>query len=234
MDDSIATAFGNSLEKVTGKWCKQRKREERAASASNNRRWAMTRCQTVFLKEAAADVMEDAYMKASSRGTLPAHARQIMYAARRAILERSDRDSLNAQYFTQTLLPDFMAEYPELTKHWDVVFDARGHLIEPHSDRDKDIPLGTIDVRNYLQRISRHSVGPPDFGVTDGHRYPTRGSHNRFSTVLFVEKEGFFPLFEAAKLARRYDIALMSTKGMSNIASRRLIDELAVPVLVLE
>ncbi len=45
------------------------------------------------------------------------------------------------------------------------------------------------------------------------------------------------PLFEAVKLAERYDIAIMSTKGMSNTASRRLVDDLCsrhkIPLLVL-
>ena len=34
--------------------------------------------------------------------------------------------------------------------------------------------------------------------------------------MLFIEKEGFLPLFEAVHLAERYDLAIMSTKGMSN------------------
>jgi hypothetical protein len=42
--------------------------------------------------------------------------------------------------------------------------------------------------------------------------------------VLFVEKEGFLPLFRRVRLAERYDIAIMSTKGMSVVAARHLID----------
>jgi hypothetical protein len=54
--------------------------------------------------------------------------------------------------------------------------------------------------------------------------------------VLFVEKEGFVPLFEAVHLAERYDLAIMSTKGMSSTAARTLIESLCkkeVPLLVL-
>ena len=56
---------------------------------------------------------------------------------------------------------------------------------------------------------------------------------------MFIEKEGFHPLFEKVKLAERYDLAIMSTKGMSVTASRELIDEICrpppkcVPLLVL-
>jgi hypothetical protein len=65
----------------------------------------------------------------------------------------------------------------------------------------------------------------------------TGGPVNRFGAILFVEKEGFMPLFEAVKLANRYDLAIMSTKGMSVTAARELVDELCgeydVPLLVL-
>jgi hypothetical protein len=48
----------------------------------------------------------------------------------------------------------------------------------------------------------------------------------RYGDILFIEKEGFLPLFEAVNLARRYDLAIMSTKGTSVTASRKLVDEL--------
>jgi DNA topoisomerase VI subunit A len=54
--------------------------------------------------------------------------------------------------------------------------------------------------------------------------------------VLFIEKEGFVPLFEAVHLAERYDLAIMSTKGMSSTSARTLIDKLCrqqVPLLAL-
>ncbi len=60
-----------------------------------------------------------------------------------------------------------------------------------------------------------------------GASYPTSGPEHRFSTVLFIEKEGFAPLLEAAQIAERFDIAIMSTKGMSTTAARLLLDRLA-------
>jgi hypothetical protein len=45
--------------------------------------------------------------------------------------------------------------------------------------------------------------------------------------VLFVEKEGFAPILEAAQIAERFDIAIMSSKGMSVTAARQLVDGLA-------
>jgi hypothetical protein len=45
--------------------------------------------------------------------------------------------------------------------------------------------------------------------------------------VLFIEKEGFAELLDAARIAARFDVAVMSTKGMSTTAARRLLDGLA-------
>jgi len=58
-------------------------------------------------------------------------------------------------------------------------------------------------------------------------RFPTNGPENRYETILFIEKEGFGPLVKAAKLAERFDVAIMSTKGMSVTAARLLIDRLS-------
>jgi hypothetical protein len=55
----------------------------------------------------------------------------------------------------------------------------------------------------------------------------TSGPANRYQSALFVEKEGFDELIQQAQIAERFDIAPMSTKGMSNTAARRLIDELS-------
>ncbi len=228
-----STAFIKGMEKVTGKWCKQRKREERHRSARANRWHAMTRARTMTIKDAAWQVMEKAYMKASANGRLPAHARQIMYAARAEILQLTEKDHLNDQYFTQTILPDYMREN---SVSWDVVYDARGHFAEPHTSKGEVVPLGTISVRNYLNKVRAHTVTEPEASVDGGVTYPTCGPRNRFGAVLFIEKEGFTPLFEEVQLAERYDLAIMSTKGVSNIASRRMVDRLCgcdVPLFVL-
>jgi hypothetical protein len=54
--------------------------------------------------------------------------------------------------------------------------------------------------------------------------------------VLFIEKEGFLPLFKHVHLAERFDIAIMSSKGLSTTAARTLVDRLCgehgIPLLV--
>jgi hypothetical protein len=222
-------AIINAVVGVTKKWCKQRKAEERDRSRQRYRRSALLRNYRVTQKDVAWEVMESAYLHASSGGTLPAHARQIMYAARGAIQQRTG-EPLDDKYFTQTLLPDFMNELPDLTANWDVVFDARGHFEEPHTG--VEVPLGTLDVRQYLQSPSRRDAPVRVRGL-----FPTKGPGDRFGAVVFIEKEGFLPLFHRVRLAERYDVAIMSTKGMSVVAARMLVDRLCgangIPLLVL-
>ena len=67
------------------------------------------------IKDAAWRVMADAYHTASGGGRLPANARQVMYAARKRILELTGRTKLDDRYFTQTLLPDFVEQHPLAT-----------------------------------------------------------------------------------------------------------------------
>ena len=225
---SLPKAIIKAVTAGTAKWAKQRKAEERHAAAVQNRRFAMTRVWRVTIREAARRVMERAYMAASANGTLPANARQIMYAARPLIQKMVPDKQLNDQYFTQVLLPDYINETGVT---WNVVYDDRGHFTEPHTGLQ--IGLGTIAVRKYLA-----SIGEP---IWTDHKLrvggiATAGPRHRFGAVLFVEKEGFMPLFEHVRLAERYDLAIASTKGMSVTACRELLDRMCgqeVPMFVL-
>lgn len=178
------------------------------------------------VKAAAYQVMESAYLKASSNGTLPANARQIMYAARRVIIGLTGKTKPWSEdaYFTQTLLPDFMEENPELTANWDVVFDDRGHFAEPHTGRK--FGIGTLAVRGYIKAWEARlttKLEAPQFAV----RIETNGPANRYRFALFLEKEGFDALVKKARIAERFDVAIFSTKGMSVTAARQLVESLS-------
>jgi hypothetical protein len=193
-------AIFGAVRSVTKAWAKQRRAEEREASRRLRRYEVLTRSREVTISEAAWRVMPQAYLRASSNGTLPAHARQIMYAARGEIQRLTGRQ-LNDQYFTQTLLPDYLRQHPEETAGWDVVFDARGHLREPHTGQV--VPLGTIEVRRHLRAVASHQVTELDLAnLALPASFPTRGPEHRYGAILFVEKEGFMPLFEAVGLPR--------------------------------
>jgi hypothetical protein len=216
----LVASITDAVRDVTGHWARQRKAEDRDRSRELHRWDRLVRSDRVTIREAAFSVMEAAYLKASDDGRLPARPRQIMYAARPEILGLTGRDTLDDRYFTQTLLPDYVNEHTDAAR-WDIVWDARGHFTEPHTG--KETPLGTLEVRGYLgERARRGKLISIDRSVL----YPTHGPEHRFDTVLFVEKEGFDPLFEAEQLRERYDLAIMSTKGMSVTAARMLLDRL--------
>jgi hypothetical protein len=147
---------------------------------------------------------------------------------RRAYLDAS-KTSLDSQYFCQTLLVDYVREN---AVDWDIAWDDRGHFTEPHTKHA--FGLGTIAVREYLALIGAPTFREPRFR---NGTVATHGPDGRFGAVLFIEKEGFMPLFERVCLAERHDIAIMSTKGMSVTAARNLIDVMCgrykIPVFVL-
>ena len=175
------------------------------------------------IKEAAYEWMERGYLAASANGALPANARQIMYAVRPHVLEVTGECWKDSSYFTQHLLPDFIEEYG--MDHWNVVFDARGHLREPHGGMRVD--LGTLEVRRYIRAWVQPGGADLDPSSLIETRFPTSGPANRYRFALFIEKEGFNPLLEAARIADRFDLAIMSTKGMSVTAARLLVEKMS-------
>jgi hypothetical protein len=218
----------SGIQSVTKAWTKQRKAEERQARARAHR-VTMWEPRRIDIKEACWHYMEQAYLRASGGGVYPATARQVMYAIRHQVQQMTGRP-LDDQYFTQTLLPDYIAERGV---DWNVVYDDRGHLQEPYEDGVL-VGLGTLSVENYINqghRLMTFSLKDfPDMVTAKGPGY-------RYGAILFIEKEGFLPLLETAQIGERYDLAIMSTKGVSNTSARRLVDTLCsqykVPLLVL-
>jgi hypothetical protein len=214
---SLAEAIAKATTGVTKAWTSQRKKEERHSGARAYRYVSMNYGQ-MWVKDAADQVMEKAYNTVTANGTLlPAQARQVMYQARPLIKALTSR-SWNDDYFTQVLLPDHIKEND---LPWDVVYKDRGTFMEPHTR--KSVPLGTVNVRNYLG-----GFGEPEFinpEVTNPE-LETRGPECRFGAVLGIEKEGFNGLFEQSQLLERFDIGLASIVGQSTTSARRLIDEM--------
>jgi hypothetical protein len=225
---TTADALIGNVMSVTKKWAKQRKAEERHANARANRLYRMTHAREDTIKDIAYDVMEQAYLKASANGRLPAHARQIMYQARPLIQAKTEKP-LNDQYFCQQLLPNYLHEYGV---SWNVAYDDRGHFTEPHTERT--IGLGTLSVRSYLSDLHKPKLNESELNPA---HVSTHGPDGSYGAILFIEKEGFLPLFEEVNLAERFDMAIMSTKGLSVIAARTLIDTICgsrgIPLLVL-
>lgn len=215
---SPADAISGAVRAVTKDWAKQRKAEERDRNALLNRRVRLVRSARYTIKEAAFEVMAKAYETAAGPKRLPVKPRQIMYQARPYILRATGENHLTDSYFTQNILIAYMEEKD--CSDWDIVWDARGHFVEPHTRHR--VELGTLEVRQYLGL--RPLFDPPKTSLT---LFPTIGPKNRYRRILYIEKEGFHPILEAARLQERFDIALMSNKGMSVTASRMLLDQLS-------
>jgi hypothetical protein len=213
---NIANDILDCVETATSKWTRQKKSEERHPGNIRYRVSRMTREPSTTQKEAAWDVMEAAYMAASAGDTLPAKARQIYYQARPKIMALTEDKELQFGYFSQELLPSYVEEHGH---DWDVVYDARGSFEEPHTNRR--IGCGTIEVRNYLNAAKAPETLPAAFA---GASVDVIGPSGGFAAVLFCEKEGFSPLFKAVNLADRYDLMIVSNKGVSVTAARRLVD----------
>jgi hypothetical protein len=126
---------------------------------------------------------------------------------------------LESGYFLQTLLPEYQELYD--CDDWDLIWDSRGHFTEPHTRLV--VSIGTLLVRQYMG--DRPQLGDP-VEMQPDQLYPTKGPEHRYNTVLFVEKEGFDPIFEASHISERFDVAIMSTKGMSTTSARLLLDRL--------
>lgn len=175
--------------------------------------------------DAAAHVLPPALDRATDGGRLPAMIRQVYYAARPALLERTGKEMIGYNWFAGTVVPHHLAANPELAR-FDILYDERGHFIEPHAGTLHG--LSTLGVRQYL-------AAPPD--DDDGlpmpsDLYPTSaGDGRRYGGVLIVEKTGFGEILAAAKIADRFadrfDVAIISNKGQPVIAMRQLIDEIA-------
>jgi hypothetical protein len=214
----IANDIIDAFETVSRKWTRQKKSEERHPGMVRFRMSRMTKEPRTTQKEAAWEILEEAYLAASGGGTLPALARQIYYQARPKIMAMTDDKELAYGYFSQTLLPDYIEEHGV---DWNVVYDARGHFEEPHTNRR--IGCGTIEVGNYLHAMTEQ----PEIVAADFEDASVNviGPSGGISGVLFCEKEGFNPLFKAVDLANRYDLMIISTKGVSVTAARLLVDQ---------
>ena len=226
---NIANDILDAVETATSKWTRQKKSEERNPGMVRYRSSRLTKEPRTSQKEAAWEVMEEAYLAATGNNTLPAMARQIFYQARPKIMELTEDKHLAYGYFSQVLLPDYIEEHGV---SWNVVYDARGHLEEPHTNRR--IGVGTIEIGNYLHAMKDPEVAAAEFSDAN---VDIIGPAGNISGVLFVEKEGFGPLFKAVNLADRHDLMIISTKGVSVTAARRLIDDVCgdnnLPLFVL-
>ena len=191
--------------------------------AGKNAQASITRRKSgTSIADAVNLLLPEAYNLVSDGGVYWANARQLMYAMRPDILRMCGVDQFSDSYITQVCLPKFQQENEAICANWKIAYDKRGSIIEPHTRTN--VGLGTVEVDGYTKSTSSFVF---DRQVSRVGLLDTLDPQHRFQGLLFCEKEGFTQLITDSGILERCDIALASTKGMSVIAARQLIDHMA-------
>lgn len=185
------------------------------------------------IKAAAFKFMAEAYRQASEPYNT-ATARQVMYSLRPYVEKATGGKCWKNYGYFAKLLEKYQEEHDEETADWDVTYDARGHMQEPHTS--VMFGIGTVETREYISGWmdgrEADALDIPQIAET----FPTKGPAHRYAAAIFVEKEGFNTLIQRSGIAQAYDAAFFSSKGQSTKATRQLVDSLSqagVKILVL-
>ena len=205
----------DAVTSVTKPWAKQRKAEERNSQARSRRQYYYS--DRVNFSDIADKILPEAYAHASGQGKYTVSKRQMYYASREKFKEMTGRD-IDASYFSQTILVQYLNRHDV---DWKITADPRGTFVLPNTAHEVRIPVGTIAIEEYLRnRQADHEI---DIGGQP-IEWPSERENERFAALLYIEKEGFEPLLKEARIAERFDLAIMSCKGQSVAAARMLVD----------
>jgi hypothetical protein len=218
---SIANGILKITEKVTKKYTKQRKAEERGRRSSHTREYIYS--DRVNFTDVADEILPGGYAHASGNGRYTVDKRQFYYAVRDEFLERTGRE-IKADYFSQTLLVKYMNQNREETAGWKITASPRGTLTIPNTGFDARIPCGTIAIEEHLDEASERVMPFDNLGEAFKVQWPSLAEGQRYQGVLYIEKEGFDPQLREAKIAERFDLAIISCKGQSVVAARMYVD----------
>jgi hypothetical protein len=165
---------------------------EEAQAAQEERAKQAEAPKEMTRKEAVFLVMQDAWAFATGNGAYRISKRSLFYAVRDAIQAHTTRP-LDDNYFTHTLLPAYEREYGDLPG---VYAESRGVFHEPHTGTTiilDDAAVASYEVPNHL-----------------------------FNKMLFIEKRTVWPVLESARLAERYDMAILTGEGYATEAMHAL------------
>ena len=194
----------DAVTSVTKSWAKQRKSEERNSRAYARREYYYS--DRVNFSDIADEILPEAYAHASGQGQYTVSKRQMYYASREKFKEMTGRD-IDASYFSQTILVQYLNRHDV---DWKITADPRGTFMLPNTAHEVRIPVGTIAIEKYLtSRLADHELGIGGQPI----EWPSERENERFAALLYIEKEGFEPLLKEARIAERFDLAIMSCKG---------------------
>jgi hypothetical protein len=195
--EGIAEAASKALWSVVKELYREEERRQKNAAkqerADRNRELAITRGSEGWTLKRAVFQVMREAVQKSAGHLGQVSAHTLFYHVRPLIQQYTSRE-LDSDYFEGTLLPAYQREVEPIKE---VYYEARGTLYEPHNGRV--VPLGTREVENY------------DFPLW------------RYDKILFVEKKGLWPVFQAAQLAECYDMAIVAGEGYASEACRVLL-----------
>ncbi|MBM4274123.1 MAG: ATP-binding protein [Deltaproteobacteria bacterium] len=194
---SMAEAISKALWAAVKNFYKEgeaRRRDAAKAQRASYNRLAQHRHSEWTQKDAVFEVLSEAIATATGNGQYPVSARNLYYQVRPLLQDYTSKE-LDYNYFSQNLLIEYQKQHGAIQG---LYYDPRGVLYEPHSG--KAIPLGTREV--------------------EGYQFPEW----LYNKVLYMEKKGLWPILEAARLAERYDLAVIATEGYASEAVRLLLD----------
>ena len=175
-----------------------RKADRMAAAAGQRRARAdrqAERARRLTVREAVLRVIPEAIRQARDGSDLPFSAHSLFYKIRPLALRLLPAGTkIKSKYVEQQLIPEHEREHGRIAGMYR---DPRGTLHEPHTG--KEVPLGTREVRAYV---------PPEW---------------TYNKILVVEKAGLWPVIQAAKIAERYDMAVITSEGYGAEACRELL-----------
>jgi hypothetical protein len=211
---------------VTKPWTKQIKAEERGRRSRASREYIYS--DRVNFTDVAHDILPAGYAHASGNGRYTVDKRQFYYAVRDKFFELTGRE-IKADYFSQTLLIQYMNQNPSETASWKITASPRGTLSIPNTGRkDIRIPCGTVAIEEYLAHRGEECDPLSDIEEDDelflDVQWPSLAEGQRYQAVLYIEKEGFDPQLREARIADRFDVAIISCKGQSVTAARMYVD----------
>ena len=189
---ALATEIAQTLWRATKDLYQEGERRRKDAARAERRDLARERERPDWSQKDAVFEVIPESYAKATGGDFPVSSRTLYYGVRDAI-QRYTTSELDYNYFSQTLLTAYQARNGPLPL---LYYDPRGVLYEPHTGRE--VQLGTREVDAY------------DF---PGWVY---------DKILFVEKKGLWPVIKHARIAERYDMAVIGAEGYATTAARTL------------
>ena len=94
----------------------------------------------------------------------------------------------------------------------------------PNTHQEVRVPCGTLQIDKHMKDTIAYPDGQAGEMPYIPMQWPSLAAGQRYRAVLYIEKEGFEPLLQSVRLAERFEIAVLSCKGMSVVAARKFVD----------